>query len=125
MTSAFGDQKVPMMTSITNVGEGWHPLIKDMEALLNEIDPDFELLQVKEKFGGLRYYAHTRDRGDANEEFQEVLRRAESESERTCEVCGMPGENHPGTFGWLKTLCPEHQAERLANDQRMKEEMGE
>lgn len=124
MTSAFGDQKIPMMTSITNVGEGWHPLIKELEEKLNEIDPNFELQQVKEKFGGLRYYANTGVSSTvAALQFHELVSVAEGKSVLICEECGKPGETHPGTFGWLKTLCPDHQAERLAKDEEMKKEM--
>jgi hypothetical protein len=111
MTSAFGDQASPMMTSANNVGEGWHPLIHRMEEKLNAIDPDFTLQQVKEKFGSLRYYAQTTVSGEAFEEFHAWIADAENESDHICEVCGEPGETHPFS-GWLKTLCDKHAAER-------------
>ena len=109
MTSAFGDQRVPMMTSINNVGEGWHELIKTLEEKLNKIDPEFELLQVKEKFGGLRYYANTSN-DDERTNFHQLISLAEEASFHLCEVCGEPGENK-ATHQWLKTLCETHRAE--------------
>jgi hypothetical protein len=110
MTSAFGDQKEPMMTSINNVGEGWHPLIQELEEKLNKIDPDFELQQVKEKFGGLRYYAQC-SKGGIN--FHKLIAEAEEKSVTICEECGKPAVTL-SYKGWLKTLCEEHRAERLA-----------
>lgn len=36
--------------------KGWYPLIINLNDELTNIDPNYELCQVKEKFGGLRYY---------------------------------------------------------------------
>lgn len=36
--------------------KGWYPLIIELDQKLAEIFPDYELHQVKEKFGTLRYY---------------------------------------------------------------------
>lgn len=54
--------------------------------------------QVKEKFGGLRFYLTC-----GTDEMYEAIRKAEEEADRTCERCGMPGESRGG--GWIKTLC--------------------
>lgn len=35
---------------------GWYPLVIELDQKLAEISPDYELHQVKEKFGTLRYY---------------------------------------------------------------------
>lgn len=104
MTSSF-DNPGHMMTGANQVGEGWHPIIQKLEIGLNLIDPNYELLQVKEKFGGLRYYAQTYDSNDHYEQFHGLIRRAEEESFKTCEVCGtQEGVTTEGR--WLKTLCP-------------------
>ena len=57
--------------------------------------------QVKEKFGGLRFYI---DYGD--DTIYGMIRMAESMSYRTCEVCGNPGE--PNSEGWISTRCETH-----------------
>ena len=36
--------------------EGWYPLIAGLHEQLSVLVPDYTLVQVKEKFGGLRYY---------------------------------------------------------------------
>ncbi len=64
-----------------------------------------ELVQVKEKFGGLRFYA---DGGSS--ELQAQIELAEAMSYRTCETCGAPGVPRRG--GWIRTLCDAHAAER-------------
>ena len=60
--------------------------------------------QVKEKFGGLRFYVQ-----GAIDEHYNYIRFAESLSYRTCEVCGAPGQYYP--FGWHHVACDEHASE--------------
>lgn len=54
--------------------------------------------QVKEKFGGLRFYVDNSD-----EYVRGLISMAEAFSYKTCEVCGQPGRSRRG--GWIKTLC--------------------
>jgi len=61
--------------------------------------------QVKEKFGGLRFYVN-----GATDEHWAYIRFAESMSYKTCEVCGNPGK--PYTDGWHATLCETHAKEQ-------------
>lgn len=61
-------------------------------------------VQVKEKFGTLRFYVRgVRSRSEAVRHYIEF---AEYISSRTCEVCGAPGELRKG--GWWRTLGDEH-----------------
>jgi hypothetical protein len=57
-----------------------------------------EATQVKEKFGGLRFYINWQD-----DYIDGLIRMAESMSYRTCEECGVPGKPNEG--GWIITLC--------------------
>jgi hypothetical protein len=59
--------------------------------------------QVKEKFGGLRFYVMA-----ASRTHYEYISFAESMSYRTCEQCGAPGKTY--TDGWHTTLCDIHAA---------------
>lgn len=63
-----------------------------------EIIPQFVADQVKEKFGGLRFYYHGGD-----EFCNGVVQMAEAMSTCICEQCGAPGKI--GGRGWIKTLC--------------------
>lgn len=38
------------------VSKGWYPLVTEVDQRLAQIMPDYEINQVKEKFGSLRYY---------------------------------------------------------------------
>lgn len=41
--------------------DGWGTLIAELETKLKRLSPDYTISQVKEKFGGLRYYANPGD----------------------------------------------------------------
>lgn len=81
-------------------GAGWYPILARLEERLRTIDPDYRVHQIKEKFGTLRFY-WTRQNYDAG---REAVADAETESARTCEVCGNPGCLRTRR-GWLRTLC--------------------
>jgi hypothetical protein len=63
--------------------------------------PQVTVAQIKEKFGGLRFYYSG---GDA--EISGMVRMAESWAAHSCETCGAPGERRSG--GWIKTMCDTH-----------------
>ena len=80
------------------------------DAMVDPIDitPKVEWIriqQIKEKFGGLRFYY---DGGDA--EVSGMVRMAEAWADRSCEECGNKGVRRSG--GWIRTLCDEHEAEQ-------------
>ena len=86
-----------------DVGPGWYRLIVDLDRELAAIDPDYQLAQVKEKFGGLRYYVEFEsDRPRPG--FDDLIRAAERRSERTCEQCG-GGGGLTRRGSWVRTLC--------------------
>ncbi len=112
------------------IGEGWWPILEKLcgqihayvewknntrkhylekpnpynEAIPEEISP-VVVAQIKEKFGGLRFYY---DGGD--DYVRGLVTMAELWADATCEECGKPGKSRTG--GWVKTLCDEHDAER-------------
>ncbi len=65
--------------------------------------PQVVAVQVKEKFGGLRFYY---DGGD--QYVYGLVSFAEIMSESTCEVCGDAGKSRGGP--WVVTLCDKHAA---------------
>ncbi len=89
-------------------GPGWYPMLVELDSVLAQLDPEYEVRQVKEKFGGLCYYAHT-GRPELREAFRAAIREAEDRSAVTCELCGEPGSLHQTGLSparWVKTLCP-------------------
>lgn len=88
-----------------DTGPGWYPLLVELDRQLVAIDPDYVVHQVKEKFGGLRFYYGT-DRGDLSAQMDELVQAAEQRAAVTCEECGQPGTVHQNRAGWVRTLCP-------------------
>lgn len=110
-----------------HVRDGWHQLLEEMfgcikhheeqlkisddyrkkvgmEPLSTDYDP-VEILQVKEKFGGMRCYFRGGDQYTAG-----VIQMAEVMSFRICDVCGNKGEVRD--LSWMRTLCDKHHEEK-------------
>lgn len=88
-------------------GEGWHDIVWACHRELFRIDPDYQPLQIKEKFGGLRYYFNSSHRD--KEIMNMVVDKYEKMSFTICEECGEPGTTARGiTTLWIKTLCAKH-----------------
>ena len=69
---------------------------------------DRDLHQVKEKFGGLRFYV-----GASTPEMEKRIDQAEEESFQTCENCGEPGKGSNVGY-WYLTLCETCHTARVA-----------
>jgi hypothetical protein len=95
---------------------GWENLIdclcsileNEIQYLPEEIRADVCCAQVKEKFGGLRFYMT-----NSTPKMDGAITMAESMSYHICETCGKPGIRRSG--GWILTLCDEHHDERENN----------
>ena len=97
------------------VGAGWWPIIEllcaniqsyiDWKNKESKVVSQVVVAQIKEKFGGLRFYY---DGGD--EHISGMVCIAEAWASHSCEECGNVGTSRSG--GWIKTLCDEHEAER-------------
>ncbi len=108
-----------------DVGEGWWPILvalcdniqqhidhrEQSREYLLDFSPDDRPIpdkvppvvvhQIKEKFGGLRFYYSGGD-----DYIRGLVHMAESWASKTCETCGNPGKLRGG--GWLHTACEEH-----------------
>jgi len=92
-------------------GDGWFNIIDalcsniqqyiDFKAERNEPVSQAVAFQVKEKFGGLRYYINGGD-----DTIDQLISFAEDMSYRTCDVCGNVGTVRDE--GWIKTRCDRH-----------------
>jgi len=90
-------------------GDGWfnilEKLIDDIVAL--DIDKEVILFQIKEKFGGLRFYIYSHPKNEQiGNKIYTLINDAAAKSFTTCEICGAPGKRNK--TGWLSTLCEEH-----------------
>jgi hypothetical protein len=110
-----GDMKETLMCWGFEHGDGWYQIIDSLCAnIQNHIDwqnrqeekvPQVVAVQVKEKFGTLRFYYNGGD-----DIVDGMVRMAESWSAVACEECGAPGTQN--SRGWIKTLCETHRKER-------------
>jgi len=88
------------------VGEGWRPLVMKLCKDIIAIDDTVEVAQVKEKFGGLRFYIY-----GGGDKVYDLIHKAENKSFKICEECGT--KNNVSTKGgWLLTLCDKCRAKR-------------
>lgn len=86
-------------------GNGWNDLVREFLTKAKMIDPDLKVLQIKEKFGGIRIYYGVNVEVNT-EEIRKLCRDAEDKSYLTCEFCGKPGELRD--TDWQKTACDLH-----------------
>lgn len=97
------------------VGKGWYPILEQLCANIQqhiefanrheEVCPQVVVEQIKEKFGGLRFYYEGGD-----EQIHGMVRMAEAWAGIACEDCGSFGKRRGG--GWVRTLCDQHEQER-------------
>jgi hypothetical protein len=96
------------------VGEGWWPIIESLCANIQshtdwwnknrETRPVVEqvvVAQIKEKFGGLRFYYEGGD-----DKIRGMVRMAEAWADAVCEDCGTPATKK--TTGWIRNVCDKH-----------------
>ena len=111
----FADRYKPMTETAMcwgfDHGDGWYQILDSLCSQIqhhidrqnrNEVKvAQVVAAQVKEKFGGLRFYY---DGGD--DVIDGMVRMAESWAANTCETCGRPGKLRG--HGWLYTACNDH-----------------
>lgn len=83
------------------ISSGWYGLVRVLLEELHHAGWDKEICQVKEKFGGLRFYINS-----GSEEIFNIIHKYEELSYTICEECGEAGEIRSG--GWIRTLCDKH-----------------
>lgn len=70
-------------------GEGWHPLLTELHNELTQIDPNYRIYQIKQKFEGLRFYAQAAN-PDNEKQLQETIYKYEEKSFHIDEHTGQP-----------------------------------
>jgi hypothetical protein len=108
--SLSGDPMSSEMARGFEHGDGWFGIVwrvcSDLEPLVVELEKEtgerFEILQVKEKLGTLRFYV-----GHHTDAIDRRIEEAQMESARPCEVCGQPSRQQE-VRGWVLAKCHNH-----------------
>ena len=79
--------------SFAECGDGWTEIIRNTDNKLRYIDPKYKIVQIKQKFGGLRYYYHPSDDAKSLSDLvvqimEDIVQAAEVQASYTCELCG-------------------------------------
>jgi hypothetical protein len=90
-------------------GPGWYDIIWDLsekiEAEIMKLPEkdrkNVYIHQIKEKFGGLRFYMSCE-----TDEMFDLIQKAEEKAYKTCEICGAPAELKDNR-AWWQTICDE------------------
>jgi hypothetical protein len=108
--SANGGVRHTVMPFGFQCGDGWFNILwrlcVELEPLVTELEHEtgerFEIVQVKEKLGTLRFYVshHT-------DSINQSIAEAQKESSRTCELCGQPWKQRQ-TGGGVRSVCDKH-----------------
>jgi hypothetical protein len=98
LTNVFTGNKITD-SDFFQVSFGWNLIIKNLIQDLIRLGWNKEVIQVKEKFGGLRFYIN-----EGTDEIHQRIGEAELESMKTCEITGKHGKIRTD-IGWHRTLC--------------------
>jgi len=102
LISAYSGQEMSLEEVLSWVGRGWSNIIVDLISDLEKLGWDGQLCQVKEKYGGLRFYI-----GSDTDAINARISLAETQSMTICEDCGSPGTTQR-CQGWYRTVCSDH-----------------
>lgn len=105
---------------MSSLPSGWFNLVDEMCQRLSPIleetyakhpptedAPGFSVLQIKEKFGGLRFYWIMNSTDESSyEKIREIIDEYETKAETTCQVTGNPGKLCK-SGRWFYTLSEE------------------
>jgi len=113
----YRDKNETVMNSLIPFGfehmDGWFSIVYNLSlkleaiiaAMPEEEQKAYRAVQVKEKFGTLRFYM-----AGETDEMEKLISEAEDASAVTCEYCGAAGTLR--TKGWCFTLCDKCDEER-------------
>lgn len=82
-------------------GKGWDAIIDELCTAIEPLCAKTHItaIQVKEKFGGLRFYM-----SGVSADIYSHIRKAEEKALETCERTGTPGKLRTD-IGWMRVLC--------------------
>lgn len=129
MSNEYKDWFCDVMTELSTkmreadlLPEGWTDTFipkmkKELADVLGSYVYDFDVLQIKDKYGMMRFYwswtdrdyniEEEQDRNELTNKIEAIINKYEVLSSNTCVVCGCPAIKM--TSGWVMPVCPEHE----------------
>lgn len=87
---------------------GWEHLFEEANTLLAAADPDYRVIQIKEKFGSMRFYFEWSEGCTLDAEqckaLWNLIGDIEDRAGTICERCGDPSERQTRNR-WVTTIC--------------------
>ena len=111
----YWDKQQTCMCWGFDIKDGWFKLIDGLSRRITKLDTEgtVQAVQVKEKFGGLRfYYGGRTTTKKVADEISKLVNAAEKKSFSLCEECGKKGKMRNDS-GWYVVLCERHFKERM------------
>ena len=106
------EERLAYLEGVKNSGElgpGWFDLIFMINKMVEAVDPEYVIEQVKEKFGGLRYYLDSKIDEKERMLLYRVVHQMQSFSLIICEQCGLRDQTvstgKAKSSGRVLTLC--------------------
>ena len=94
-------------------GPGWALLVEELHRQLLKLDPGYGIVSMKEKLGGLRFYAKFDP--EVRHQAQRLIRQVEARSFKICGLCGAPGRLRIPERARIDTFC-DFCADRVIGD---------
>lgn len=111
--AANGDGEIPDLAKLAQthtirgclleIPNAWLELVHDIDSIMSLVDPDYELFQVKDKFGQLRYYWQT-EKPHAIDMLDKIASMGERAATTICAMCGEWATDKNGYFN----VCEAH-----------------
>jgi len=94
---------------LSNIRPGWHKIAIALDGAISEICPNYELVQIKAKLGGMRFYIdYSQIRNDEiSRVVTELIGKAEDLSHYICENCSNHKDPETKSLTRYNTLCKE------------------
>ncbi len=105
------NSKPTMYNNTIDCGDGWFDILCRLCEELYAMQP--KVLQIKEKFGGLRFYASFTN--NYSEQGWNIIRKAEDETIEICETCGEKGKMRM-IDKWMSVKCDKCYEKLLQKD---------
>ena len=100
--------RFPFLPAYLEIENGWydliHELCEEIEKRLYNKKHDFNVEQVKQKYGSLSFYTNIYEDNNLYNNLIELIDYYEEKSKTVCEFCGSDGKRFCQNY-WINIIC--------------------